>query len=172
MITPENIMKQDEKYVTNTLKSLVGKDSKYRADIASTLSTRIVNYLDIFAKNAHSSQAKTQVELAQSIFMLPRLTGLWTHLSKQKGGIGMKGPGETEIETDRRALRNKISLLKEKLKHIEKIGITQRSGREGVYRAALVGYTNVGKSTIMNLLSRSDVLVEDKLFATLDATVR
>jgi GTP-binding protein HflX len=128
--------------------------------------------LDIFAKNAQSSQAKTQVELAQSIFMLPRLTGLWTHLSKQKGGIGMKGPGETEIETDRRALRNKISLLKEKLKHIEKIGITQRSGREGVYRAALVGYTNVGKSTIMNLLSRSEVLVEDKLFATLDATVR
>ncbi len=128
--------------------------------------------LDIFAKNAQSSQAKTQVELAQSIFMLPRLTGLWTHLSKQKGGIGMKGPGETEIETDRRALRNKISLLKEKLKHIEKIGFTQRSGRDGVYRAALVGYTNVGKSTIMNLLSRSEVLVENKLFATLDATVR
>lgn len=128
--------------------------------------------LDIFAKNARTSQAKTQVELAQSIFMLPRLTGLWTHLSKQKGGIGMKGPGETEIETDRRALRNRISLLSDKLKHIEKIGLTQRSNRQGAYRAALVGYTNVGKSTVMNLLSRSDVLVENKLFATLDATVR
>ncbi len=128
--------------------------------------------LDIFAKNAQTAQAKTQVELAQSIFMLPRLTGLWTHLSKQKGGIGMKGPGETEIETDRRALRNRISLLRERLLHIEKIGITQRSSREGAMRAALVGYTNVGKSTIMNLLSRSDVLVENKLFATLDSTVR
>jgi GTPase len=128
--------------------------------------------LDIFAKNARTSQAKTQVELAQSIFMLPRLTGLWTHLSKQKGGIGMKGPGETEIETDRRALRNRISLLSEKLKHIEKIGFTQRSSRQGAYRAALVGYTNVGKSTVMNLLSSSDVWVENKLFATLDATVR
>ena len=128
--------------------------------------------LDIFAKNAQTAQAKTQVELAQSIFMLPRLTGLWTHLSKQKGGIGMKGPGETEIETDRRALRNRISLLRERLKHIEKIGFTQRASREGAYRAALVGYTNVGKSTIMNLLSRSEVLVENKLFATLDSTVR
>ncbi len=128
--------------------------------------------LDIFAKNARTSQAKTQVELAQAKFMLPRLTGLWTHLSKQKGGIGMKGPGETEIETDRRALRNRISLLKEKLRHIEKIGNTQRSSRQGVFRAALVGYTNVGKSTIMNVLSNSEVLVENKLFATLDATVR
>ncbi len=134
--------------------------------------TRTHLILDIFAKNAKTAQAKTQVELAQSIFMLPRLTGLWTHLSKQKGGIGMKGPGETEIETDRRALRNRISLLKEKLEHIDKIGKTQRSARDGMYRAALVGYTNVGKSTIMNLLSRSDVLVENKLFATLDATVR
>jgi GTP-binding protein HflX len=128
--------------------------------------------LDIFANNARTGQAKTQVELAQSIFMLPRLTGLWTHLSKQKGGIGMKGPGETEIETDRRALRNRISLLTEKLKHIEKIGLTQRASRKGEFRAALVGYTNVGKSTVMNLLSRSDVLVENKLFATLDSTVR
>lgn len=134
--------------------------------------TRTHLILDIFAKNAQTAQAKTQVELAQSMFMLPRLTGLWTHLSKQKGGIGMKGPGETEIETDRRALRNRISLLKERLLHIEKIGITQRSSREGEMRAALVGYTNVGKSTIMNLLSRSDVLVENKLFATLDSTVR
>lgn len=128
--------------------------------------------LDIFANNARTAQAKIQVELAQSIFMLPRLTGLWTHLSKQKGGIGMKGPGETEIETDRRALRNKISLLKKKLVHVEKIGNTQRAGRQGEMRAALVGYTNVGKSTIMNLLARSEVLVENKLFATLDSTVR
>lgn len=134
--------------------------------------TRTHLILDIFAKNAQTAQAKTQVELAQSMFMLPRLTGMWTHLSKQKGGIGMKGPGETEIETDRRALRNRISLLKERLLHIEKIGVTQRSSREGAMRAALVGYTNVGKSTIMNLLSRSDVLVENKLFATLDSTVR
>ncbi len=128
--------------------------------------------LDIFAKNAKTAQAKTQVELAQSIFMLPRLTGMWTHLSKQKGGIGMKGPGEKEIETDRRVLRDKIALLKTKLQDIEKIGFTQRKSRNGVFRCALVGYTNVGKSTVMNLLSRSDVLVENKLFATLDATVR
>ena len=134
--------------------------------------TRTHLILDIFAKNAQTAQAKTQVELAQSIFLLPRLTGMWTHLSKQKGGIGMKGPGETEIETDRRTLRNRISLLKERLLHIEKIGYTQRSSREGALRAALVGYTNVGKSTIMNLISRSDVLVENKLFATLDSTVR
>jgi GTP-binding protein HflX len=128
--------------------------------------------LDIFAKNAKTAQAKTQVELAQSIFMLPRLTGMWTHLSKQKGGIGMKGPGEKEIETDRRVLRDKIASLKTKLQDIEKIGFTQRKSRDGVFRCALVGYTNVGKSTVMNLLSRSDVLVENKLFATLDATVR
>ena len=128
--------------------------------------------LDIFANNAKTAQAKTQVELAQSIFMLPRLTGMWTHLSKQKGGIGMKGPGEKEIETDRRVLRDKISLLKTRLGEIEKVGFTQRKSRDGVFRCALVGYTNVGKSTIMNLMSRSDVLVENKLFATLDATVR
>ncbi|MBL7810723.1 MAG: GTPase HflX [Bacteroidetes bacterium] len=128
--------------------------------------------LDIFAKNAKTAQAKTQVELAQSIFLLPRLTRMWTHLSKQKGGIGMKGPGETEIETDRRALRDRITLLKERLSHIEKIARTQRVAREGMYRVALVGYTNVGKSTLMNLLSKADVLVENKLFATLDATVR
>jgi GTP-binding protein HflX len=134
--------------------------------------TRTHLILDIFAANAKTAQAKTQVELAQSIFMLPRLTGMWTHLSKQKGGIGMKGPGETEIETDRRALRNRISLLKDKLAQIEKTGVTQRKSRENTYRVALVGYTNVGKSTIMNLLSRSDVLVENKLFATLDSTVR
>jgi GTP-binding protein HflX len=114
--------------------------------------------LDIFANNAKTAQAKTQVELAQSIFMLPRLTGMWTHLSKQKGGIGMKGPGEKEIETDRRVLRDKISLLKTRLTEIEKVGFTQRKSRDGVFRCAL--------------MSRSDVLVENKLFATLDATVR
>jgi len=134
--------------------------------------TRTNLILDIFANNAKTAQAKTQVELAQSIFLLPRLTGMWTHLSKQKGGIGMKGPGETEIETDRRALRNRIALLREKLQAIEKTGYTQRKSRENIYKVALVGYTNVGKSTIMNLLSRSDVLVENKLFATLDSTVR
>jgi GTP-binding protein HflX len=134
--------------------------------------TRTNLILDIFSKNARSAQAKTQVELAQSIFLLPRLTRMWTHLSKQKGGIGMKGPGETEIETDRRALRNKITLLRERLSHIEKISKTQRQSRKDEFRVALVGYTNVGKSTIMNLLTGSDVLVENKLFATLDATVR
>lgn len=128
--------------------------------------------LDIFARNARTAQAKIQVELAQSIFLLPRLTRMWTHLSRQKGGIGLRGPGETEIETDRRALRNKISVLRERLAHIEKTARTQRLSREGMYRVALVGYTNVGKSSIMNLLSKSDVLVENKLFATLDATVR
>lgn len=128
--------------------------------------------LDIFARNARTAQAKIQVELAQSVFLLPRLTRMWTHLSRQKGGIGLRGPGETEIETDRRALRNKISVLRERLQHIEKTARTQRASREGMYRVALVGYTNVGKSTIMNLLSKADVLVENKLFATLDATVR
>lgn len=134
--------------------------------------TRTNLILDIFSANAKSAQAKTQVELAQSIFLLPRLTGMWTHLSKQKGGIGMKGPGETEIETDRRILRDKISLLKERLTHIEKSSLTQRLNRKSEFRVALVGYTNVGKSTIMNLLSGAEVLVENKLFATLDSTVR
>lgn len=140
------------------------------ADVKILTRTNLI--LDIFSKNAKSAQAKTQVELAQSIFLLPRLTGMWTHLSKQKGGIGMKGPGETEIETDRRALRNRISLLREKLQQIEKTSQTQRQNRKDEYRVALVGYTNVGKSTLMNLLSGADVYIENKLFATLDATVR
>ena len=123
--------------------------------------------LDIFASRAQTSYARTQVELAQYEYLLPRLTNLWTHLSKQKGGIGMKGPGETEIETDRRIIRDKISLLKKKLKQIDKQMATQRSNRGAMVRAALVGYTNVGKSTLMNILSKSD-----KLFATLDTTVR
>lgn len=128
--------------------------------------------LDIFAIRARTAQAKYQVELAQAQYLLPRLTRMWTHLSKQKGGIGMKGPGETEIETDRRALRNKIDKLKERLSIIDKQSITRRQSRGDKKRVALVGYTNVGKSTILNLLAKSDVLAENKLFATLDSTVR
>lgn len=128
--------------------------------------------LDIFAKRARTAAAKTQVELAQYEYLLPRLTRMWTHLSRQKGGIGMRGPGETEIETDRRIIRDKIALLKSKLEKIDKQKATQRKGRQQMIRAALVGYTNVGKSTLMNLLSKSDVFAENKLFATLDTTVR
>lgn len=128
--------------------------------------------LDIFAGRAETSYARTQVELAQYQYLLPRLTNMWTHLSKQKGGIGMKGPGETEIETDRRIIRDKISRLKEQLKKIDKQMATQRGNRGQMVRVALVGYTNVGKSTLMNLLSKSEVFAEDKLFATLDTTVR
>lgn len=128
--------------------------------------------LDIFAKRARTATARTQVELAQLQYTLPRLSGMWTHLEKQRGGIGMRGPGEKEIETDRRIIRDKIALLKERLKDIDKQKITQRSGREKLVRVALIGYTNVGKSTIMNLLSKSDVFAENKLFATLDTTVR
>ncbi len=128
--------------------------------------------LDIFAKRARTAHARTQVELAQYNYLLPRLTRMWTHLERQRGGIGMRGPGETEIETDRRIIRDKISLLKKKLKLIDKQKVTQRKNRESLIRVALVGYTNVGKSTIMNLLSKSDVFAENKLFATLDTTVR
>lgn len=128
--------------------------------------------LDIFSKNAKTAQARTQVELAQNQYLLPRLTKMWTHLSKQKGGIGMKGPGETEIETDRRVIRSNITKLKERLDIIEKQNKVQRQNRGDKQRVALVGYTNVGKSTIMNLLSHSEVLAENKLFATLDSTVR
>ena len=128
--------------------------------------------LDIFARRAKTAQAKTQVELAQYQYLLPRLTRMWTHLERQKGGIGLRGPGETEIETDRRIIRTKITLLKEKLKNIDKQNQVQRKGRKNLIRIALVGYTNVGKSTIMNLLSKSDIFAENKLFATLDTTVR
>ncbi|MFD3001378.1 GTPase HflX [Pontibacter toksunensis] len=128
--------------------------------------------LDIFALRAKSAQAHAQVEMAQYQYLLPRLTNLWTHLSKQKGGIGMKGPGETEIETDRRIVRDKIALLRERLKKFEKQNFEQRKARSGIVRVALVGYTNVGKSTLMNLLSKSEVFAENKLFATVDATVR
>ena len=128
--------------------------------------------LDIFAQRAKTSYAKTQVELAQCQYLLPRLKGMWTHLERQKGGIGMRGPGETEIETDRRIVRNKISLLKEKIKSIDKQMHIQRGNRGKLVRVAIVGYTNVGKSTLMNLLCKSKVFAEDKLFATLDTTVR
>lgn len=128
--------------------------------------------LDIFAQRAQTSYARTQVELAQYQYLLPRLTGMWTHLERQKGGIGLRGPGETEIETDRRIVRDRISLLKDKLRTIDRQMAVQRSNRGAMVRVALVGYTNVGKSTLMNLVSKSEVFVENKLFATLDTTVR
>jgi GTP-binding protein HflX len=128
--------------------------------------------LDIFAQRAETSYARTQVELAQCQYLLPRLSGMWTHLERQKGGIGLRGPGETEIETDRRIVRDRIALLKEKIKTIDKQMSVQRGNRGAMVRVALVGYTNVGKSTLMNVISKSEVFVENKLFATLDTTVR
>ena len=128
--------------------------------------------LDIFAQRAQTSYSRTQVELAQYEYLLPRLTGLWTHLERQRGGIGMRGPGETEIETDRRIVRDRIALLKKKLSAIDKQMATQRSNRGALVRVALIGYTNVGKSTLMNVISKSEVFAENKLFATLDTTVR
>ena len=145
-------------------------------NIEETLKVKIVDrsslILDIFASRAQSAQAKTQVELAQMQYMLPRLRGLWTHLERQRGGIGMRGPGEKEIETDRRIIRDKISLLKKKLEKIDQQNLTQRKNRGEMIRVGLVGYTNAGKSTLMNVLSKSEVFAEDKLFATLDTTVR
>jgi len=128
--------------------------------------------LDIFASRAQTAQARTQVELAQMQYLLPRLKGLWSHLERQRGGIGMRGPGEQEIETDRRIIRDKIALLKKKLEKIDQQSITQRKGRGELIRVSLIGYTNVGKSTLMNVLSKSEVFAENKLFATLDTTVR
>jgi GTP-binding protein HflX len=145
-------------------------------NIEKALGCRILDrtnlILDIFAHRARTSHARTQVELAQYKYLLPRLTGMWTHLERQRGGIGLRGPGETEIETDRRIIRDKIALLKEQLKKIDVQMATQRKNRGKMVRVALVGYTNVGKSTIMNLLSKSEVFAENKLFATLDTTVR
>lgn len=145
-------------------------------NLENTLECKILDrnslILYIFAQRARTSYARTQVELAQYQYLLPRLTKMWTHLSKQKGGIGMRGPGEKEIETDRRIIRDRISLLKEKLKEIDVQQTTQRKNRDLMVRVALIGYTNVGKSTIMNLLSKSNVFAENKLFATLDTTVR
>jgi GTP-binding protein HflX len=128
--------------------------------------------LDIFASRAQTAQARTQVELAQYQYLLPRLTRMWTHLERQKGGIGMRGPGETQIETDRRIIKDKIALLKKKLDKIDKQSFTRRKGRQNMIRVALVGYTNAGKSTLMNTLAKSDIFAENKLFATLDTTVR
>ena len=128
--------------------------------------------LDIFARRAKTAHAKVQVELAQYQYLLPRLTRMWTHLERQRGGIGLRGPGETEIETDRRIIRDKISLLKKRLEQIDRQKATQRKNRGKLVRVALVGYTNVGKSTLMNLISKSEIFAEDKLFATLDTTVR
>jgi GTPase len=145
-------------------------------NIDEVLNCRILDrnnlILDIFAKRAQTSHARVQVELAQCEYLLPRLTRMWTHLEKQRGGIGLRGPGEQEIETDRRILRYRISLLKKKLVEIDKQKATERKNRRGMVRVSLVGYSNVGKSTIMNLLSKSDIFAEDKLFATLDTTVR
>ena len=145
-------------------------------NIEKALSCRVLDrnnlILDIFAKRARTAQARAQVELAQYQYLLPRLTRMWTHLEKQRGGIGMRGPGESEIETDRRVIREKLSKLKIKLKEYDKQSLTQRKQRGELPRIALVGYTNVGKSTIMNLLSKSNVFAENKLFATLDTTVR
>ncbi|MBD5186357.1 MAG: GTPase HflX [Bacteroides sp.] len=150
--------------------------SKQVANIERELKVKILDrtslILDIFAKRAQTANAKTQVELAQYQYLLPRLTRMWTHLERQRGGIGMRGPGETQIETDRRIILSRISLLKEQLKEIDKQKTVQRKNRGKLTRVALVGYTNVGKSTLMNLLSKSDVFAENKLFATLDTTVR
>lgn len=163
----------------NDISSLVFDDEltpSQQKNISKIIDCKILDrtnlILDIFAQRAETSYARTQVELAQCIYLLPRLSGLWTHLERQKGGIGMRGPGETEIETDRRIVRDRISLLKEKIKSIDKQMGTQRSNRGAMVRVALVGYTNVGKSTLMNAIGKSDVFVENKLFATLDTTVR
>ncbi len=142
------------------------------AELKVLILDRTTLILDIFAKRAQTANAKTQVELAQLQYMLPRLTRLWTHLERQQGGIGMRGPGETQIETDRRIILTKISLLKQNLKDIDQQMTTQRRNRGKMVRVALVGYTNVGKSTLMNLISKSDIFAENKLFATLDTTVR
>jgi GTP-binding protein HflX len=163
----------------NDISSLVFDDEltpSQQKNISKIIDCKILDrtnlILDIFAQRAETSYARTQVELAQCIYLLPRLSGLWTHLERQKGGIGMRGPGETEIETDRRIVRDRISLLKEKIKTIDKQMGIQRSNRGAMVRVALVGYTNVGKSTLMNAIGKSDVFVENKLFATLDTTVR
>jgi GTP-binding protein HflX len=164
---------------TNNIDSVIFDDELSPAqqkNLEKILQVKIIDrtrlILDIFAQRAQTSYARTQVELAQYQYLLPRLTGMWTHLERQRGGIGMRGPGETEIETDRRIIRDKIALLKKKLVAIDKQMATQRGNRGKMVRAALVGYTNVGKSTLMNLLSKSDVFAENKLFATLDTTVR
>ena len=173
-------MEEVEAYVkANDIGSVIFDDELSPAqqrNIEKLLRCKIIDrtslILDIFAQRAQTSYARTQVELAQYQYLLPRLTGLWTHLERQKGGIGMRGPGETEIETDRRIVRDRISLLKKKLSKIDRQMETQRGNRGALVRVALIGYTNVGKSTLMNVVSKSDVFAENKLFATLDTTVR
>jgi len=169
----EYIEKNEEVSLVIFDDDLTGKQTNI---IEEHLKVKIVDrsslILDIFANRAQTAQAKTQVELAQMQYMLPRLRGLWTHLERQRGGIGMRGPGEKEIETDRRIIRDKISLLKKKLEKIDQQNMTRRKNRGQMIRVSLVGYTNVGKSTLMNVISKSDVFAEDKLFATLDTTVR
>ena len=173
-------MKEVQKYVEeNDIGSVIFDDELTPAqqnNIEKMLRCKIIDrtslILDIFVQRAQTSYARTQVELAQYEYLLPRLTGLWTHLERQRGGIGMRGPGEAEIETDRRIVRDRISLLKKKLLKIDRQMETQRGNRGALVRVALVGYTNVGKSTLMNVISKSDVFAENKLFATLDTTVR
>jgi GTP-binding protein HflX len=173
-------MEEIRDFITENDSDLVIFDDELSAsqlrNIERELRCRILDrtnlILDIFARRARTAHAKTQVELAQYQYLLPRLTGLWTHLERQRGGIGLRGPGETEIETDRRVVRERIAKLKEDLVKIDRQKKTQRQNRGKLVRVALVGYTNVGKSTIMNLLSKSDVFAENKLFATLDTTVR
>ncbi|WP_046755863.1 GTPase HflX [Kordia jejudonensis] len=173
-------MEEVEQFVkTNDIGSVIFDDElspSQQKNIERLLKCKIIDrtglILDIFAQRAQTSYARTQVELAQYQYLLPRLTGLWTHLERQRGGIGMRGPGETEIETDRRIVRDKISLLRKKMVTIDKQMAVQRGNRGALIRVALVGYTNVGKSTLMNVISKSDVFAENKLFATLDTTVR
>lgn len=173
-------MEEIEKYVEeHEIGSVIFDDELtpgQQRNIEKQLRCKIIDrtslILDIFAQRAQTSYARTQVELAQYEYLLPRLTGLWTHLERQKGGIGMRGPGETEIETDRRIVRDRITLLKKKLLKIDRQMETQRGNRGALVRVALVGYTNVGKSTLMNVVSKSEVFAENKLFATLDTTVR
>jgi len=163
----------------NTISTVIFDDElspSQQKNLSKILDCKILDrtnlILDIFAQRAETSYARTQVELAQCQYLLPRLSGMWTHLERQKGGIGLRGPGETEIETDRRIVRDRIALLKDKIKTIDKQMAVQRSNRGAMVRVALVGYTNVGKSTLMNVISKSEVFVENKLFATLDTTVR
>jgi GTP-binding protein HflX len=173
-------MEEVEQFVkTNEIGSVIFDDElspSQQKNIERLLKCKIIDrtglILDIFAQRAKTSYARTQVELAQYQYLLPRLTGLWTHLERQRGGIGMRGPGETEIETDRRIVRDKIALLRKKMVTIDKQMAVQRGNRGALIRVALVGYTNVGKSTLMNVISKSDVFAENKLFATLDTTVR
>ena len=173
-------MEEVEQFVkSNEIGSVIFDDElspSQQKNIERLLKCKIIDrtglILDIFAQRAKTSYARTQVELAQYQYLLPRLTGLWTHLERQRGGIGMRGPGETEIETDRRIVRDKIALLRKKMVTIDKQMAVQRGNRGALIRVALVGYTNVGKSTLMNVVSKSDVFAENKLFATLDTTVR